>query len=132
MKILIDSSFYISLLYPPDANYSRAQTLFPAYKRYVKSTTEDFVKETLTTISQRLGKQQAIKTYESIRKNTDVIHITPDYFDAGLHVFLQPHLQKDISLIDCIGAAVCEGIGADAILTFDRHFRSMGVKVIPK
>ncbi len=132
MKILIDSSFYISLAYPTDTNHRRAQTLVPKYLNYNKSTTEDFVKETLTTISQRLGKQQAIASYEEMRKNTDIIHITREYFEAGLHLFLNPKRQKDISLTDCIACIVAQDKDMDAILTFDRHFRSLGLTVLPR
>lgn len=132
MNVLIDSSFYISFAYWNDSNHQRALTFYPKYKAFQKLTTEDFLKETLTTISQRLGKKASIELYDLIAQDTEVISISSTHFQAGLHLFLDPKRQKDISLIDCIAVAVVEDIGTDAILAFDRHFSSLGLKILPK
>ncbi|MBI2405174.1 PIN domain-containing protein [Candidatus Gottesmanbacteria bacterium] len=132
MTILIDSSFYISFAYWHDSNHQRALALYPKYKTFQKLTTEDFLKETLTTISQRLGKKASIELYELISQDTEVISISPAHFQAGLRLFVDPRRQKNISLIDCIACAVAEDIATDAILTFNRHFLSLGLTVIPR
>lgn len=131
--VLIDSSFYIALVYTSDTNHLKAKKLVPdlAPPKYTQVTTEDFLKETLTTISQRAGKTASIDFYKALMTNTQMIAVTPTHFREGLQVFLHPNLNKDISLIDCIAAAVYQDIHADVIVTFDRHFKSLQVKTLP-
>ncbi len=131
--VLIDSSFYIGLVYPEDSNHNRANALVAKLSPsvYIQVTTEDFLKETLTTISQRAGKAASIDFYEALITNTKVVSITPGQFQKGLELFLEPKRNKDISLIDCIGTVVYGEIEADAIVTFDKHFKSLKLHVIP-
>ncbi|KKU87381.1 MAG: hypothetical protein UY16_C0029G0020 [Candidatus Gottesmanbacteria bacterium GW2011_GWA2_47_9] len=132
-KLLVDSSFYVSLALPADTNHHKADTYFRriATGEFSCITTEDVLKESLTAISQRLGKASSISYYHLITKLTKVLTVTKPQWQNGLHRFLDATRQKDISVIDCILWAIYEETKADAILTFDRHFRSLGVKVFP-
>lgn len=131
--VLIDSSFYIALVYTNDTNHLKAKKLVPdlAPTKYTQLTTEDFLKETLTTISQRVGKAVSIDFYNALTTNTQIISVTPAHFHEGLQTFLEPNLNKNISLVDCIASIVCRDIRADAIVTFDSHFRRLKLKTIP-
>lgn len=129
-RLIIDSSFYLALAIDSDTNHLRA--LIAAKKiSGAKITTEDFLKETLTVISQRQGKQAAGVFYQYVISDTEILPITTELFYIGLEKFLSPKLNKNISLIDCIGAAVYEDIRADAIASFDDHFKLLGLKVAP-
>lgn len=129
-RLIIDSSFYLALAIDSDTNHLRA--LIAAKKiTGTKFTTEDFLKETLTVVSQRQGKLAAEVFYKYVITDTEILPVTTELFYAGLEIFLNPKLNKNVSLIDCIGAAVYEDIRADAIATFDGHFKALGVKVIP-
>ena len=129
-KVIIDSSFYVSLAIDGDINHLRAHL---AAKKITgaKITTEDFLKETLTVVSQRQGKQAAGIFYQYVISDTEILPVTTELFYIGLKKFLSPKLNKNISLIDCIGAAVYEDIRADAIASFDGHFKLLGMKVVP-
>ena len=129
-KVIIDSSFYVSLAIDGDINHLRAHL---AAKKITgaKITTEDFLKETLTVVSQRQGKQAAGIFYQYVISDTEILPVTTELFYIGLKKFLSPKLNKNISLIDCIGAAVYEDIRADAIASFDDHFKLLGLKVVP-
>ena len=129
-KVIIDSSFYVSLAIDGDINHLRAHL---AAKKITgaKITTEDFLKETLTVVSQRQGKQAAGIFYQYVISDTEILPVTTELFYIWLKKFLSPKLNKNISLIDCIGAAVYEDIRADAIASFDGHFKLLGMKVVP-
>ena len=129
-RLIIDSSFYVSLALDTDSNHLRAHL---AAKKITgtKFTTEDFLKESLTVVSQRQGKQASRIFFEYVISDTEILPVTTRLFHIGLEKFLQPELNKNISLIDCIGAATYEDIRADAIASFDSDFKLLGVKVIP-
>ena len=139
--IFVDSSFLISLYFERDPHYAKARR---AWEHIPGETciSEDILKETLTVLSQRNGKQGCIVAYQKIRKESTLLPQQTHYFQLGLQLFLDPKIQKDISLIDCISAAICKELGIKRILTFDRHFsrvagsrsagRSLGLTVLPK
>ena len=129
--LIIDSSFYISLVYPQDSNHPQAKKIYRRLiaDRYRQITTEDFLKESLTHLSQRVGRNIAIMFYQELITNTQVISIATDYFQQGLKLFLNPKLNKDISLVDCIAAVVHKDIANSVVLTFDPHFKSLGCKI---
>lgn len=128
--IFIDSSFYISLTVHSDSNHRKAEQL-AKHITVKKITSEDILKESLTVVSQRKGRATAMRLYEQILTDTEILSITSDRFHRGLDIFLRTELQKDISLIDCITAAIAAEIGVTTILTFDRHFKTMGFTVRP-
>lgn len=120
----------MSLAIETDTNHLRAHL---AAKKITgtKFTTEDFLKESLTVVSQRQGKQAAGIFFEYVISDTEILPVTTKLFHIGLEKFLDPKLNKNISLIDYIGAAIYEESQADAIASFDDHFKLLGLKVIP-
>ncbi len=128
--IFIDASFYISLSLYTDTNHKKAVRIAP-YIKQQKITSEDILKETLTVISQRQGKSTSMKVSNEIASDTKILPVTSTRFHSGLELFTEKDLQKDISLIDCISAAICHELKIKQILTFDPHFRSFGLKTLP-
>src|SRR3989337_4561953 len=104
--ILIDTSFYISLSFEHDSNYKRAKKIKVNLKN--KATTEDILKETLTLISQRKGKKASIRFYNYLLEDTEIFPVESKHFELGLQIFLDPKLNKKISVVDCTTAAVCK------------------------
>lgn len=131
-RLIIDSSYFVALALPSDPNHINARKLFSAISfKNAACTTEDFVKETLTIVSQRAGKAVATDFFRLIEAIVRIIPVTTKDYQAGLEKFLDPKLNKNISLIDCIGAAIYEDIRADAVASFDSDFKLLGLKVIP-
>lgn len=128
--MFVDSSFLISFALSTDANHEKATKIFPPQQK-ATYTSEDVLKETLTIISQRKGKRFCIEFFDGITQDI-IIPVTTERFQSGLQLFLNPKLQKDISLIDCITAVICKELRIKKILTFDRHFRSLGLTVLPR
>ena|SRR3989338_10969246 len=128
--IFADSSFLITLAMDIDPNHNKALGAIPVDDQG-RTTCEDVIKETLTVISQRKGKKFCIEFFDGISREYVILPATSERYRAGLKLFLNPSLQKNISLIDCISAAVCHELGVKRILTFDGHFKLLGLKVVP-
>ncbi len=128
--IFIDASFFISFAVDTDTNHAKASKQFPDQgKKPV--TTEDIIKETLTVISQRKGKGFCIDFFNGIRDEIIILPVSTERYQEGIKIFLDPQLSKDISLIDCISVATCKKLRITTILTFDRHFKALGLTVRP-
>ncbi len=127
--IFLDSSFFISLFVNTDSNYSRAKSQYPTGKKELVSS-EDILKETLTFISQRRGRQASIDAYQQILTDCSLLPVSSERFQAGLKLFLNSKLPKDISLIDCTTVAICKELHIHEILAFDKHFKEFGLKII--
>mgnify|MGYP001617787005 CR=1 FL=1 len=128
--IFVDTSFLVSFAIDKDPNHARALAMGRIPSQHLQST-EDIMKETLTIISQRKGKQFCREFYQNISGYLTIIPITTVRYAAGLARFLDPKTPKDISLIDTITAVVCHELGIRRILSFDRHFGLLGLTVIP-
>lgn len=94
-------------------------------------TSEDVIKETLTVVSQRMGKIASIDACQKILADYTILPVSHERFQAGLALFLNPKVQKDVSLIDCITVAICKELKTKKILTFDRHFKFFGLRPLP-
>ncbi len=127
--IFLDSSFFISLFVNTDSNYSRARNHYPTGKKELVSS-EDILKETLTFISQRRGRKASIDAYQQILTDCALLPVSSERFQAGLKLFLNPKLSKDISLIDCTTVAICKELHIHEVLAFDKHFKEFGLKII--
>lgn len=128
--IFVDTSFLVSFAIDQDPNHARALAVGLVPSEHLQSS-EDIMKETLTIISQRKGKQFCREFYQDISGYLTIVPITTVRYAAGLTRFLDPKTPKDISLIDTITASVCHELGIRRILSFDRHFRNLGLTVIP-
>lgn len=127
--IFVDTSFLVALFWDIDPNTKEALNLWSKVDPE-KIVSEDILKETLTVLSQRIGRDGAIAAYGKIVEELTVLPVHSDRYQSGLKLFLNPKLQKDISLIDCISAAICRELRIKQILSFDNHFKSLGLKII--
>jgi len=128
--LFVDSSFFVSFAIDTDTNHART-TKIHLENLHALHTSEDIIKETLTVISQRKGKQFCREFFQDISPILTILPITTARYAAGLTRFLDPATPKDISLIDCITAVLCHEMGTKRILSFDRHFQRLGLTVVP-
>lgn len=126
----VDTSFLVSFAIDKDPNHARALTVGLEPAASLQSS-EDIMKETLTIISQRKGKQFCREFFQDVSSLLTILPITTVRYAAGLTRFLDPKTPKDISLIDCITAAICKEFKIKRILSFDRHFRRLDLSVVP-
>ena len=127
--LLIDTSYWISVLWDQDTNHEKALRIARAVQnKYVLFTSEDVLKETLTVLSQRLGKKSVQKAYRAICEQCEIVHTSSEDFEMSLEIFFSLS-KKDVSLIDCELAHHFQKEGYDALLTFDKHFSSLGCSI---
>lgn len=124
----VDTSFLVSFAIDKDPNHARALTVGLEPAENLQSS-EDIMKETLTIISQRKGKQFCREFFQDVSSLLTILPITTVRYATGLTRFLDPKTPKDISLIDCITAEVCKEFKIKRILSFDRHFRALGLQI---
>ncbi len=129
--IFIDSSFLVAYFLVTDSQHKRAHKLYPV-RSVTYAISEDILKETLTIINQRLSRRDGIVIYKEIKETFMIEPVTKERFETGMELFLDPALQKDISVIDCTTTAICRELGITKILAFDPHFRALGLTTIPK
>ena len=133
MKILVDSSYLVSLFWPDDNNFKKANALAKSLAdTHDWYTSDDILKETLTVLSQRIGKEKTRIAYDQIMRETQVLSTSEEIARQALELFFTTKTPKDVSIIDCTSMILLRQHSLDAILTFDRHFRSLGAKIIPK
>ena len=128
--IFVDTSFLVAFAVDGDPHHAKAKKELPSIDEQ-KCISEDVVKETLTVVSQRKGKPFCIEYFEGIGENYVMLPVNTERYQAGLNIFLDRKLQKNVSLIDCTSAAICHELGIRKILTFDDHFKLLGLKVVP-
>lgn len=120
--IFVDTSFLVAFFWDIDPNAGKTLNLWSKFDPE-KVASEDILKETLTVLSQRIGRAGAIAAYDKIIEEFVILPVPSERYRAGLKLFLNPKLQKNVSLIDCISAAICHELGIKQILTFDAHFK---------
>ena len=131
-SLLIDTSFWVSLFWPEDFNHSQAQKKAQQVSgKYNLFVSDDILKETLTVISQRCGKTESRQAFTAISNQCQILPTDRDVFQNALTTFFYPKLQKDISVIDCETANIAKEKGMEFILTFDPHFKSLGLTPLP-
>lgn len=128
--IFVDTSFLVAFFGDIDPNAGKALEFWSKVGPE-KVTSEDILKETLTILSQRVGRAGSIAAYDKIIEEFIILPVPSERYRAGLKLFLNPKLQKNVSLIDCISAAICHELGIKRILSFDGHFKALGIKTLP-
>ena len=128
--IFVDTSFLVAFAVDGDPHHTKAKKALSSISEQ-KCISEDVMKETLTVVSQRKGKSFCIEYFEGIDEDYVRLPVNTERYQAGLNVFLDRKLQKNVSLIDCISAAICHELGIKKILSFDGHFKFLGLKVVP-
>lgn len=129
-KVFIDTNVFVALRDRNDSTHNRAKLV---QDRLIKSgaiffTSSDVIAESLTVISRKLGKGQAIgflMEIESIAKEI--------FVDENLHIisrnFFNKVKSKNISFVDCSSVIVMKHNKINTVFSFDEDFRKLGVSL---
>lgn len=130
-RVFVDSSAFVALNNETDA-HARAASQIAAHlaDRHIQLITSNFViAESLTIISQRTKRSQAVAFGLEVEDVTTVIRITLQQEKDAFERFARIR-QKDVSFIDCTCFVVCEELGIKDVFTFDTDFAKQGFKLI--
>lgn len=126
MKLLIDTSFIISLLNPNDSNHKLAvqnKSLLTENDCYI---TNSIILETITVLMQRLKDIGIVrKSYNYLKDNFTLLNETDiGNYNDDVFMLFQKYNQNNlkVSFIDCSLVLVSKVNGLDGIVSFDKGF----------
>lgn len=131
-KIFVDTNVFVSTRDTNDNTHKRA-VKFSEYLAKNKTTwytSSDIISETLTVLSQKLGKNIAVDWYNDFTKS-DIKEI---FIDENIHKetgkFFKKVKSKNISFADCSSVVAMKRNKIDTIFSFDEDFKKMGVELL--
>lgn len=123
--IFIDSSAYLSQLFPHDTNHQKAQRKFKSLKNENAVTSLAVLGEVLTVGSQRFNRQITIEFVEAILSTkTTVIYESKEFSQATFELFKKIP-NKNIGWVDCYSAVIMKKYQISEIFTFDSDFKKL-------
>jgi predicted nucleic acid-binding protein len=125
--IFVDTSFFIALLDPHDANHPRAVEAFHAFQGSRLSdlllTTNNVVLETITVARYEVGHALAVRAGQLLYDGRLArLHRTTAEEEAAYFAYLEKHADKEYSAVDCLRFALMEKLGIHEALAFDSDF----------
>jgi len=134
LSIFVDSDAFVALIKKDDSNHKRAEQIFNALQdKKVTFYTSNYVfAESVTVISQRIGKDIALQFIESLKaKGTlfSTIWVTKEIEEEAIKIFKKQQ-SKNISLVDCSNIAIIEINKFDGIFSFDRNYKTNKIHLV--
>jgi hypothetical protein len=130
-RAYVDTSFIYALTMERDPNHQAAATLHAGFEGQMLASIF-VVAETMSLITKRRGKQQAI----SIGRDLISSERTRILYPEGLVLRrawreFATYPDWDFDLVDAISFALMKREEIEVALTFDRHFAQMGFEALP-
>ena len=133
-KFFIDTDAFIALNDESDLLHQKAnkiwQKLALLKEKYSAYTSTNVLLETLTIVSQRLGKMKAIQLLGELRSGAFiVIHPSESTVFEAEKIFCRIK-SKNVSYADCLSFAVMKQKKINLIFSFDKDFKKMGFSLL--
>lgn len=129
-KIFIDTDVMIALNDADDLSHKKALVLLRKIreKETTSYLTTNILLETLTLISQKIGKSKALDLLIELRSGPyNVIHPDEKLVFLAEEIFKSVK-SKNVSYSDCLSFAMMQAYGIEWVFSFDRHFKKQGFK----
>ena len=129
-KVFIDTNVFVASRDKNDSTHLKTKDLFEKLiQRKVRFyTSSDIIAESLTVISRKLGKKEAINFLKEVTEITEEIFIDEIIHKRARKLFKRIK-SKNISFIDCSSAVATKRNKIKVIFSFDEDFKSLGVKL---
>lgn len=129
MTIFADSSALISLFNPVDSNNQRAISISKKLTGFHILISNYIFAETVTILSQRVGKPEAVAAGEKIKNDFTYVEIKNDIEELSWQIFKE-QTSKNVSYVDCtIFALYRKGI-FDKAFSFDQEFKKNKIPLV--
>ena len=129
-KVFIDTNVFVAINDDRDSTHKRALDLL--YKlneaKVNYFTSSDIIGESLTVISQKLGKKQATEFLKDVKVIAEEIFIDENIHYAARKFFKRVK-SKNVSFIDCSSVIAMKRNKIKVIFSFDESFKSLGVNL---
>ena len=121
MNIFIDSNYFIGLYNPGDSLHEKAKQIA---KQLQKDNPYTFISnfiflETVTVLSQRLGKEYALSAGNKLLQSHSLIVINARFQNRSWEIFKKTE-RKNVSFVDCSTLAIMEFENITSLLSFDK------------
>lgn len=129
-KIFVDTDVLVALNRASDSHHQRAVKILEnlSKTRTVSYTSTNVLLETLTIISQRIGKKKAVQLLDELRGSRyNVIHPSEKIVSNAEEIFRSTK-SKNISYSDCLSFAIMRNTGINHVFSFDIHFKKQGFR----
>lgn len=132
--ILVDSDAFVAIIKETDSNHVKALRLLDTLQNNQATfLTSNFVfSESITVISQRVGKDIAHQYIDSIKSPTSTytfLRIDEEIEDIALEIF-KKQTSKNVSFVDCTNMALLKRENIYAIWSFDEIYKKNGFKTV--
>lgn len=132
-KVFVDTAGWYALLDAGDASHARAVALVRRLvTNKVPLVTSDYViDESATLLKSRIGARIAIRLFEYLDQATTLEHewVGSDRFQAARSLFAKLSDQGH-SFTDCTSLVIIRERKIEEVVTTDRHFRAMGLRIL--
>ena len=131
-KVFVDTNVFVTTRDFNDSTHQKAVDLseYLLANEAAWYTSSDIIAESLTVLSQKLGKSVALDWYKDF-KNGNIKEI---FVDEILHrearSFFTKIKSKNVSFVDCSSAVAMKRNKIDVIFSFDEDFKGMGIKLL--
>ena len=128
-SLLLDTSFIIGLFYGDKSTINKVYDVLPALITVDHLYINNYImSETLTVLSQRIGKTKAKAGLEFISgQRIDLIDVLRKTEDLAFDEFFKIE-RKDISFVDVMSVLQAKEKSIGGVLTLDKHFAYLGKK----
>lgn len=136
-KLFIDSSAWITFALEGEPHHDEIVSFFQASPREgaVFFTSNDIIDETVTRLFYRVNFQVAKRFFEIFQENSIRGKLTQLWVDEQLQAeaweILAKFREHRLSLTDATSIAILKRFNLDAIVSFDRDFKKVGIPTLP-
>lgn len=129
-KILVDADALIALAFVDDGNNKKAGVIAQKLTNDFLCVTQFTIVEVVTVLSKKVSHKLA-KTYlEFLRqKNYEEFIVDEKNKKLADEIFMSQN-KKGTSWIDCFNVAIYRLNDLDAIFSFDKFYKKMGIKTL--
>lgn len=128
--LFVDSSAFVSLYDEKDSLNSRAWELLKKIPdEWSIYTSSEVISETLTVISQKLGKHKCAYFYDQVLYGIEMIMIDINIFNEAIDLFKKIK-SKNVSFVDCTSFVICKQHKIKTVFTFDQHFKKQELNLL--
>lgn len=123
MIIITDASALISLFSKKDINHKKALKIIKSLETEELLISNYIFAEVTTMLSQKEGKEKAVKIGEYLKKKYSWIRLDIETENLAWEIF-KKQASKNVSFIDCTTFALYRNGAFNKAFTFDSDFRT--------
>ena len=132
MKLLVDTSALLALMFRDDRNHDRAATFVRDHPHARLVLTELILSEVATRVRARAGADRAVAAARSLldSRRYELLFVDVDLVRGALDRMARLQ-DKRLSLTDCASFELMERLGLESAFAFDSDFRDCGYRMVP-